>query len=146
MKRLAWLVSISMVVTVLLVACAGETVVTKEIIKEVPVEVEKIVEKEVPVEVEKVVEKEVEKIVQVEVEKIVEVEREIVKGGQLIMGMQLEPDNLDPAVTPWAVSHSVMMNIYDTVAYENHDASFHPGLAESWDGIQRRSELYLQLT
>ena len=32
MKRLAWLVSISMVVTVLLVACAGETVVTKEII------------------------------------------------------------------------------------------------------------------
>jgi peptide/nickel transport system substrate-binding protein len=133
MKRLVWLVSISTVVIVLLVACAGETVVTKEVIKEVPVEVEKIVEKEVPVEVERVVEKEVEKIVQVEVEKVVEVEREVVKGGQLIMGMQLEPDNLDPAVTPWAVSHSVMMNIYDTVVYENHDASFHPGLAESWE-------------
>ena len=133
MKRLVWLVPISMVMTVLLAACSGETVVTKEVIKEVPVEVEKIVEKEVPVEVEKVVEKEVEKIVQVEVEKIVEVEREVVKGGQLIIGMQLEPDNLDPAVTPWAVSHSVMMNIYDTVVYENHDASFHPGLAESWE-------------
>jgi peptide/nickel transport system substrate-binding protein len=63
---------------------------------------------------------------------VVEVEKKVVKGGQLIMGMQLEPDNLDPAVTPWAVSHSVMMNIYDTLVYENHDATFHPGLAESW--------------
>src|SRR5215210_1503325 len=36
-------------------------------------------------------------------------------GGELTFGLNLEPDNLDPAVTPFAVSHGVMMNIYDTL-------------------------------
>src|SRR4051794_3841356 len=35
-------------------------------------------------------------------------------GGEIVVGLNLEPDNLDPAVTPFAVSHWVMMNIYDT--------------------------------
>ena len=130
MNRSMWLVLISLVLTGLIAACAGEVVtVETEVVREVEVPVDRIVEKEVVREVEVPVDRIVEK----EVQKIVEVEKEIVKGGQLIMGMNLEPDNLDPAVTPWAVSHSVMMNIYDTLVYENHDASFHPGLAESWE-------------
>ena len=32
-------------------------------------------------------------------------------GGTLIVALNLEPDNLDPAVTPFAVSHTVMRNI-----------------------------------
>src|SRR6478672_1035650 len=38
-------------------------------------------------------------------------------GGEIVVGLNLEPDNLDPAVTPFAVSHWVMMNIYDTLVW-----------------------------
>src|SRR3954452_18644415 len=37
-----------------------------------------------------------------------------VSGGELIFAIRSEPDNLDPNVTPFAVSHVVMMNCYDT--------------------------------
>jgi len=142
MKRLLWFVLLMAIMSVLAAACGGTKTIEvpgETIIKEVQVPGETVVvEKEVIKEVQVpgetvVVTKEVVKEVQVPGETVVvEVEKEVVKGGQLIMGMQLEPDNLDPAVTPWAVSHSVMMNIYDTLVYENHDATFHPGLAESW--------------
>ena len=49
------------------------------------------------------------------------------------IGLDLEPDNLDPAVTPFAVSHSVMMNIYDSLIWLGIDQSFYPGLASSWE-------------
>lgn len=54
-------------------------------------------------------------------------------GGEIIIGLNLEPDNLDPAVTPFAVSHWVMMNIYDTLVWRGVDGDFYPGLAESWE-------------
>jgi peptide/nickel transport system substrate-binding protein len=57
-------------------------------------------------------------------------------GGEIIVGLNLEPDNLDPAVTPFAVSHWVMMNIYDTLVWRANDGSFHPGLAESWEASE----------
>ena len=60
-------------------------------------------------------------------------EAEVVPGGEIVVGLNLEPDNLDPAVTPYAVSHSVMMNIFDTLVWRANDGSFLPGLAESWE-------------
>ncbi len=56
-----------------------------------------------------------------------------VRGGELRFGLRTEPDNLDPAVTPWAVSHRVMMHVYDTLVWQDPgDLGFKPGLAESW--------------
>ena len=54
-------------------------------------------------------------------------------GGEIIVGLDWEPDNLDPAVTPYAVSHWVMMNIYDTLVWRGTDGTFYPGLAETWE-------------
>jgi peptide/nickel transport system substrate-binding protein len=54
-------------------------------------------------------------------------------GGEIVVGLNLEPDNLDPAVTPFAVSHWVMMNIYDTLVWRANDGAFLPGLAEQWE-------------
>jgi peptide/nickel transport system substrate-binding protein len=51
----------------------------------------------------------------------------------MVVGLDLEPDNLDPAVTPFAVSHTVMMNIYDTLVWQGTDGKFYPGLAQKWD-------------
>ena len=56
-----------------------------------------------------------------------------VRGGELRFGLRTEPDNLDPAVTPWAVSHRVMMHVFDTLVWQDpSDLGFKPGLAESW--------------
>ena len=55
------------------------------------------------------------------------------QGGSLTVGLNLEPDNLDPAVTPFAVSHTVMMNIYDTLVWRGDDGKFYPGLAQKWE-------------
>jgi peptide/nickel transport system substrate-binding protein len=57
-------------------------------------------------------------------------------GGEIVVGLNLEPDNLDPAVTPFAVSHWVMMNIYDTLVWRAQDGTFKPGLADKWDVSQ----------
>jgi peptide/nickel transport system substrate-binding protein len=54
-------------------------------------------------------------------------------GGEIAFGLNLEPDNLDPAVTPFAVSHTVMMNIYDPLVWRGKDGKFYPGLAERWE-------------
>jgi peptide/nickel transport system substrate-binding protein len=56
-------------------------------------------------------------------------------GGTLVVGLQSEPsDNIDPHVTPWAVSHNIMMNVYDTLVWQDPaDGSFKAGLAESWE-------------
>jgi peptide/nickel transport system substrate-binding protein len=54
-------------------------------------------------------------------------------GGEIGVGLNLEPDNLDSAVTPWAVSHTVMMNIYDTLVWRDLEGDFVEGLATEWD-------------
>src|SRR5215211_6267426 len=58
---------------------------------------------------------------------------DVTPGGEIVVGLNLEPDNLDPAVTPFAVSHWVMMNIYDTLVWRANDGTFLPGLAETWE-------------
>ncbi|MCO5220320.1 MAG: ABC transporter substrate-binding protein [Thermomicrobiales bacterium] len=54
-------------------------------------------------------------------------------GGEIVVGLDWEMDNLDPAVTPYAVSHWVMMNIFDTLVWRGTDGTFYPGLADSWE-------------
>lgn len=55
-------------------------------------------------------------------------------GGKLVVGLKTEPDNIDPHVTPYAVSHNVMMHIFDTLVWQDPaDGSFKQGLATSWE-------------
>jgi peptide/nickel transport system substrate-binding protein len=54
-------------------------------------------------------------------------------GGEIIVGLNYEMDSLDPAVTPYAVSHWVMMNVFDTLIWRGTDGTFYPGLADSWE-------------
>jgi len=51
-----------------------------------------------------------------------------------VIGLDAEPDNIDPHVTPFAHSHQIMMNIFDTLVMQDpKDASFKPALAASWE-------------
>lgn len=54
-------------------------------------------------------------------------------GGEIIVGLNYEMDSLDPAVTPYAVAHWVMMNVFDTLVWRGNDGTFYPGLADSWE-------------
>lgn len=62
-------------------------------------------------------------------------------GGEIVVGLNYEMDSLDPAVTPYAVSHWVMMNMFDTLVWRGTDGSFYPGLADSWE-INEDGTLY----
>jgi peptide/nickel transport system substrate-binding protein len=56
------------------------------------------------------------------------------EGGKFVIAMSAEPDNLDPHVTPYAMSHNVMMLIFDRLVEEDpvtHE--FVPWLAKSWE-------------
>lgn len=60
--------------------------------------------------------------------------QEAVSGGTLTVGLGSEPDNLDMQVTPYAVSANLGVNIFDSLVYQDPaDASYKPGLAESWE-------------
>lgn len=74
-----------------------------------------------------------------------------VSGGELLFGLRSEPDNLDPHVTPFAISHVVMMNCYDTLVWQDTaDRQFKGGLADSWevssDGLQYTFRLKQNVT
>jgi peptide/nickel transport system substrate-binding protein len=57
-----------------------------------------------------------------------------VSGGSLTIGLASEPDTLDVHVSPWAVTANVGLNIFDTLVIQDPaDASYKPGLAESWE-------------
>jgi peptide/nickel transport system substrate-binding protein len=53
-------------------------------------------------------------------------------GGDLVMGLNAEPQTLDPATAVMEQEGVVMRNIYDTVIYVDHNNNLHPGLATSW--------------
>jgi peptide/nickel transport system substrate-binding protein len=56
------------------------------------------------------------------------------QGGTLTFALSTEPDNLDPHVTPYAVSNEVLVNIFDSLVFETPDThEILPWLATSWD-------------
>lgn len=67
------------------------------------------------------------------------------QGGEITVGLDFEPDNLDPHVTPYAVSHSVMMNIFDPLVWRDKEGAFQPGLAESWEVSEDGKEFTFHL-
>lgn len=58
-----------------------------------------------------------------------------VRGGTLTFALATEPTigGLDPNVSPAAVAHRVMQNIYDTLVIQRPDFSYAPGLASAWE-------------
>jgi peptide/nickel transport system substrate-binding protein len=66
-------------------------------------------------------------------------------GGEITVGLDFEPDNLDPHVTPYAVAHSVMMNIFDPLVWRDNEGNFQPGLAESWEVSEDGTEFTFHL-
>ncbi len=66
-------------------------------------------------------------------------------GGEITVGLDFEPDNLDPHVTPYAVAHTVMMNIYDPLVWRDNEGAFQPGLAETWEVSEDGTEFTFHL-
>ncbi|MBX7213834.1 MAG: ABC transporter substrate-binding protein [Thermoflexales bacterium] len=67
-------------------------------------------------------------------------------GGQIRYAMNNEPDSLDPAKTAQASAFNVMMNLYDTLIWQDPgDLQYKAGLAESWqssaDGLTHTFKL-----
>lgn len=59
----------------------------------------------------------------------------VVRGGTLTFGLATEPTlgGLDANVTPAAVAHRVIQNIYDTLVTMDSDFNIIPSLASSWE-------------
>ena len=144
----------------LIVACGEDKIITveKEVIKEVIVEVEKIVEKEVPVEIVREVVVEVEKEVPVEVVKIVEREVEVVReveveklqrvvvevpkivvatpslpGGTLRITSQASIGSLDQVWTTAYVTAAVAVHMHERMFEWDEDLFSKGQLVDSWD-------------
>jgi peptide/nickel transport system substrate-binding protein len=66
-------------------------------------------------------------------------------GGEITVGLDFEPDNLDPHVTPYAVSHTVMMNVFDPLIWRDAEGAFQPGLAERWEVSEDGTEFTFHL-
>lgn len=68
-------------------------------------------------------------------------------GGTLTIGLQSEPsDNIDPHRTPWAVSHNIMMHVFDVLVWQDPaDGSFKPGLADTWEAAADGTSYTLNL-
>lgn len=151
MKRLSIVMALAALVSVALVACAGETkiverITTVEVVKEVPVEVIKEVEVEriVTVEVEKIVE--IEREVVVEREKLVEVEKVLIAtptapaitggpvfGGTLRIASQGSISTLDPVFTQFATNNAVAQNMFDRLFGWGEDFQPLPQMVDNWD-------------
>src|SRR5581483_3172773 len=58
-----------------------------------------------------------------------------VQGGTLTVALATEPTSggLDANVTPLAVTHRVIENLYDSLVTETNDFQFKPALATSWE-------------
>ena len=55
-------------------------------------------------------------------------------GGQIRYAMNNEPDSLDPAKTAQASAFNVMLNLYDTLIWQDPaDLKYKAGLAETWE-------------
>jgi peptide/nickel transport system substrate-binding protein len=58
-------------------------------------------------------------------------------GGEIRFGQNNEPDSLDPARTAQSSAYTVMMAVYDTLAwFDPVSLTFMPGLAESWESSE----------
>lgn len=55
------------------------------------------------------------------------------KGGKFTYGLNQEPESLDPAVTTYAVTNKININVFDPLIWQAPDLSFVPGLAEQWE-------------
>jgi peptide/nickel transport system substrate-binding protein len=124
--RLAVVLTLVVLASFIVSCAAPAPQVTEKIVTQ---QVEKIVTQQV----EKVVTQQVEKVVTQQVEKVVVVTPDPVKkGGQVVMGMNREPDMLDPNTGSSRYDDQVQMNIFDTPLYRNAKLEFEPWLVEKW--------------
>ncbi|HEU0165519.1 MAG TPA: ABC transporter substrate-binding protein [Thermomicrobiales bacterium] len=54
-------------------------------------------------------------------------------GGTFTYALNQTGDTLDPAVTTYAVTNKININVFDPLIWQASDLSFVPGLAESWE-------------
>jgi peptide/nickel transport system substrate-binding protein len=135
MKKLTWLATALVVVTLALVSC-GATPEPETIVQ--TVEVEKTVVETVEVEKTVVETVEVEKTVveEVEVEKVVTPTPDpsgIKRGGTLIAGIAADPQGFDSHTTSAYSSFEILENVYDQLVTVDENLNMVPSLAESWE-------------
>ena len=140
LKTTAWVTLIA--VALFAVACAGEQaepeVIIKEVIKEVPVEVEKVVEVVKEVEVEKVVEVEVVKEVEVIATAVPEPDMsdEPVYGGTIRLGM-IDQGTLDTMLAGLSQGSAPYGELaYDNITMYWFDGEITPWAVESWSSTE----------
>ena len=54
-------------------------------------------------------------------------------GGTFTYGLNQEPESFDPAVTTYAVTNKVNINVFDPLIWQAPDLSYVPGLAEAYE-------------
>ena len=54
-------------------------------------------------------------------------------GGELTIGLAVEPVSLDPAAGLYLHEHLILMNLYDTLLRADQEGGLHPGLATAWE-------------
>ena len=140
LKTTAWVTLIA--VALFAIACAGEQaepeVIIKEVIKEVPVEVEKVVEVVKEVEVEKVVEVEVVKEVEVIATAVPEPDMsdEPVYGGTIRLGM-IDQGTLDTMLAGLSQGSAPYGELaYDNITMYWFDGEITPWAVESWSSTE----------
>ena len=161
MRNRKGLITISLLVTlgVMLASCQPQVVEVEKVViseKEVPVEIEKIVEvekivkevevKEVEVEVEKIVEVEVEKIVEVEVEVEAEPVTSYAPSGEVVIAVGIEPISLGAWRGFSETGCPGCRSVTEQLVLRNYDnGSMMPSLATSWERIDdSRVRFYLR--
>ncbi|NLE75556.1 MAG: hypothetical protein GX605_02240 [Chloroflexi bacterium] len=143
-KGTATVVLVAMLGT-LLAGCAAPA--TPQIVEKI---VEKPVVQTVVVETEKVVEKSVVQTVVVETEKVVEkvVEKEVgaTRGGVVEIGLNREPDSLDPHVSSSRYDGHVEWVVYQGLACLHPEKlTYEPSLATSWEQAADGKSLVVKL-
>ena len=68
-----------------------------------------------------------------------------VSGGELIIAVTTQPNALDGVNSAERNASNVAQQIFDPLVWINDDLEFEPALAESWDGVRRRSYLHVQV-
>jgi peptide/nickel transport system substrate-binding protein len=75
----------------------------------------------------------------------VPVQAPVVPGGELTVGIPIEPETLDPGDAVYVQEQFILMSLFDSLLSMAPDGSLHPGLASAWEPNADYSEFTFTL-